>query len=207
MSIASKELFPVVVSAAIFGRYWSGRLVNFRVDNLAVVQVIQATYSRETHLMHLIRLLVLFAAHFNFWFIATHVMGEKNTFADALSRRFISLTDATHQSAAYSNSPAVTGASSSEHHMDLHLLDPAIRLYFSSALAVSSYKTYKAAENKYLSFCNNFSLQPLPCTEATLCYFVACLGQQGLAHSSIRTYLSGVRQLQIAHGFPDPSFN
>ena len=86
MSIASKELFPVVVSAAIFGRCWSGRLVNFRVDNLAVVQVIQATYSRDAYLMHLIRLLVLLVAHFNVWFIDTHVMGKKNTFADALSR-------------------------------------------------------------------------------------------------------------------------
>ena len=86
ISIASKELIPVVISAAIFGRHWSGRLVNFRVDNLAVIQVIQATYSRDTHLMHLIRLLALFTAHFNFWFNATHVMRKENTFADALSR-------------------------------------------------------------------------------------------------------------------------
>ena len=56
------------------------------VDNLAVVQVLQATYSRDSHLMHLIRLLVLFVAHFNFWFTATHVAGKENTFADALSR-------------------------------------------------------------------------------------------------------------------------
>ena len=91
--------------------------------------------------------------------------------------------------------------------MDLHILDPAIRRYFSSALATSSHKTYKAAENKYLTFCNNFSLQPLPSSEALLCYFVACLGQQGLAHSTIRTYLSGVRQLQISHGFPELSFD
>ena len=56
------------------------------VDNLAVVQVLQVTYSRDSHLMHLIRLLVLFAAHFNFWFTATHVEGKENTFADALSR-------------------------------------------------------------------------------------------------------------------------
>ena len=91
MSIASKELIPVVISAAIFGRRWSGKLVNFMVDNLAVVQVLQATYSRNTHLMHLIRLLVLFVAHFNFWFTATHVMGKKNTFADALSRNNASL--------------------------------------------------------------------------------------------------------------------
>ena len=36
------------------------------------------------------------------------------------------------------------------------------------------------------------------------CYFVACLGQEGVAHSSIRTYLSGVHQIQIANGYPDP---
>ena len=81
-----KRLVPVVISAAIFGRHWSGKLVNFMVDNLAVVQVLQATYSRDIHLMHLIRLLVLFAAHFNFWFTASHVAGKKNTCADAISR-------------------------------------------------------------------------------------------------------------------------
>ena len=89
--------------------------------------------------------------------------------------------------------------------MDLHIVDPAIRRYFSSALATSSHKTYKAAENKYLTFCNNFRLQPS--SEALLCYFGACLGQEGLAHSTICTYLSGVRQLQISHGFPELSFD
>ena len=54
LSIASKGLIPIVISAAIFGRYWSGKLVNFRVDNLGVIQVLQATYCRDTHLMHLI---------------------------------------------------------------------------------------------------------------------------------------------------------
>ena len=44
-------------------------------------------------------------------------------------------------------------------------------------------------------------------SEAILCYFVACLGQQGLAHTSIRTYLSGVHQLQIAHGWKDPGID
>ena len=69
----------------------------------------------------------------------------------------------------------------------------------------STHKTYKAAEKRYLTFCNNFSLPPLPASENVLCYFAACLGQEGLAYSSIRTYLSGVRQVQIAAGYPDPS--
>ena len=33
--------------------------------------------------------------------------------------------------------------------------------------------------------------------------FVACLGQQGLAPTTIKTYLSGVHQMQIATGYPD----
>jgi len=37
--------------------------------------------------------------------------------------------------------------------------------------------------------------------------FAVCLGQQGLAHSTIKTYLSGVRQLQIAHGGTDPDID
>ena len=66
LSIARKELFPVVIPAALFRKLWSGHLVDFEVDNLAVVQVIQTTYCKASHLMHLIRLLVFFAAHFNF---------------------------------------------------------------------------------------------------------------------------------------------
>ena len=88
--------------------------------------------------------------------------------------------------------------------MDVHSLDGAVQHYFTAALAQSSHKTYRAVANKHLAFCESFKLPPLPTSEATLCYFTACLGQQGLTHSTIRTYISGIRQLQIAHGFPEP---
>ena len=84
--IAVKELFPMVIAAAIFRNQWSGKLVQFKVNNLVVVQVLQATYSREPHLMYLVRLLVFFAAHFNFWFSASHIAGTDNSLADSLSR-------------------------------------------------------------------------------------------------------------------------
>ena len=73
---ATKELFPVVISAAPFGKLWSNHLVEFKVDNMAVVQVIQAKYCKDSHLMHLIRLLVFFVAHFNFWFSASYSREE-----------------------------------------------------------------------------------------------------------------------------------
>ena len=91
--------------------------------------------------------------------------------------------------------------------MDIHSLDKAVQRYYSAALAPSTKKTYKAAEKRYLDFCKSFSITPLPTSENILCYYTACLGQQGLSHNTIKTYLSGVRQLQMAHGFPDPTID
>ena len=54
-----KELIPIVVSAALFGKAWSGHLVESKVDNIAVVHILQSAYCKEPHLMHLIRLLML----------------------------------------------------------------------------------------------------------------------------------------------------
>ena len=88
--------------------------------------------------------------------------------------------------------------------MDVYSLDGTVQHYFTAALAQSSHKPYKAAANKYLAFCESFKLSPLPSSEATLCYFTACLGQQSLAHSTICIYISGIRQLQITHGLPEP---
>ena len=82
-------------------------------------------------------------------------------------------------------------------------MDSAVQHYYSAALATSTKKTYKAAERRYLDFCNKFAITPLPTSEATLCYFTACLGQQGISHNTIKTYLSGIQQIQITHGFND----
>ena len=89
-SIQVKELVPVVVAAALYGRDWRDQLVLFSVDNQAVVEIINKTHSKESHLMHLVRLLVFFACHYNFWFRAEHVQGRLNTLADALSRNNLS---------------------------------------------------------------------------------------------------------------------
>jgi len=38
-------------------------------------------------------------------------------------------------------------------------------------------------------------------------YFATCMAHQGLVHSTIKTYLSGVRQMQVAMGLGDPDLS
>ena len=71
---------------AVCGNSWLGNIFQFNVDNKAVADIVNSTSSKDTHLMHLTRLVVILAAYFNFWFMARHVEGKKNTLADALSR-------------------------------------------------------------------------------------------------------------------------
>ena len=64
------------ISSCSFGPNWLGKVVQFVVDNEAVVSILNSTSSKDTHLMHLVRLLVFFAAKFDFWFTATHIPGS-----------------------------------------------------------------------------------------------------------------------------------
>ena len=74
-----------MIAAVLFGKQWQGYLVQFTVDKVTVVHVLTATYSKDPHLMHLIRILVFIAACFNFWFIAKHIEGRANTLKEDLS--------------------------------------------------------------------------------------------------------------------------
>ena len=85
VTVMFKELIFIVIAAAIFGHHWRGKIIKFQVDNLGVVKIVNATYCRDVHLMHLIRILVFLVAHFEFWFRAEHIVGHANTIADALS--------------------------------------------------------------------------------------------------------------------------
>ena len=89
--IQTKELVPVVAAAAVYGRLWAGKIVEFRSDNMPVVNIVEDTYSKEPRLMHLTRLLTFFACYHQFWFVASHIPGAKNTLADAISRNNLDL--------------------------------------------------------------------------------------------------------------------
>ena len=54
VSIAAKELIPIVLACAVWGEQWQGKHVLVWCDNMAVVQVIAGLSSRDPLLMHLL---------------------------------------------------------------------------------------------------------------------------------------------------------
>ena len=84
--ITAKELLPIVLASALWGREWTGRTVLCRCDNAAVVAIIRSGRSKHPLCMHLLRCLSLFTAAHEITIIARHLPGSENGAADALSR-------------------------------------------------------------------------------------------------------------------------
>ena len=86
VSIAAKELLPILVAAAIWGSRWQKKTICFHCDNAAVVAVIKGGYCKDRYMAHMLRCLFFLEAKFQFSCVSVHVPGVLNTIADALSR-------------------------------------------------------------------------------------------------------------------------
>ena len=84
--MAFLELYPIVVAAVLWGKYWKGKQILFHCDNLATVKILSKGRSKEPYIMKLMRKLVMCAAHGNFAIYSEHVAGKLNSIADSLSR-------------------------------------------------------------------------------------------------------------------------
>ena len=84
--IAAKEMVPVVLAVAVWGPGWRSSTVQAFSDNMAVVCALSLGLARDPFLMHLLRCLHFFTAHFRIAIRARHIAGVHNTAADALSR-------------------------------------------------------------------------------------------------------------------------
>ena len=93
--IATKELIPVVLAVAIWGRHWAKKSIRILSDNSTVVSAINSNTSRVPDMAHLLRCLAFLQAHFQGQISAGHIPGIHNTAADAISRnnksQFLSL--------------------------------------------------------------------------------------------------------------------
>lgn len=89
--ITAKELVPIVVAAALWGRSWGGKHIHFVSDNEAVVAIIMRRNAKLPLLTQLLRCLFFYASVYNFHFSASHIPGVDNHAADAISRNNLSL--------------------------------------------------------------------------------------------------------------------
>ena len=135
LDISVKELTPVVLSAAIWGKNWSGRSVSCFCDNQAVVTVLNKRSCRDKHLMHLLRCLFFFEAQGQFRVYAKHISGSCNGKADDLSRNNLDAFFSKVPGASHYPSPVPTPLPSLLLSSDPDWVSPAWTRHFSSILS------------------------------------------------------------------------
>ena len=86
ITIAPKEMAPIVLAMALWGPQWAGSRVCSLCNNAAVVCAINKKSARDPTLSRLLRLLALLCAVYDITLTARHQPGVQNTSADALSR-------------------------------------------------------------------------------------------------------------------------
>ena len=86
LSITVKELLPIVLACAIWGRRWAHAGVCCRCDNQAVVACLRSRTSREKHCTHMLRTLAFIEARHTFSLCPEYISTTHNHLADDLSR-------------------------------------------------------------------------------------------------------------------------
>lgn len=85
-SITYKELFGVVILAALLAPVYSGSTITILCDNTGAVARVAHRHSRVPEILELVRILIDVEARHDVAIVAEHIEGENNTIADAISR-------------------------------------------------------------------------------------------------------------------------
>ena len=194
--ITAKELVPVVIAIGVWGPQWAGCRVLFRSDNQVVVASVNSGSSWDHTLAHLLRCLFFFSASWQF------------TRSLELCRRCTFIGD--RASALQLLVPHANPTPSPIPSTLQDLLTPVTGTGGSGPLCPRHRRQHNEdirlweATFPHVMQGRRFDTSPLPLTEDVLCLFVAHLMQEHLQFTSIHTYLSTVRHLQITAGIPDP---
>ena len=105
LSIAVKELVPILMAGMLWGDTWRNKRVLVHCDNQAVVEVVNSGSSKDPGLAQLLRCLFFIIAEFQLSLQATHIMGLNNVQADAISRNNLSVFFSQVPDAAHLPSP------------------------------------------------------------------------------------------------------
>ena len=187
-SIAYKELFPIIVTASLWGSQWVVQRVKFLCDNESVVVALKTGTSQDQNLMLLLRYLTMLAIHYLFSFTTSSVRGKDNPVADALSRfqfqRFRSLVP-------------LADVASAQIPASLLAADSEVSISFNPRTCTVDSASYLSAQRRCLNFCRKdgrANLHGPPADEESLMRF-ATVFADNLNHSSIKVCLYAVRSI------------
>ena len=82
-----------------------------------------------------------------------------------------------------------------------------MEFFVSHSVAESTRRSYSSAQRRYLQFCRDQNLSPVPTSEGQLCQFVSYLALANLSHNTMKCYLSAIRHWHIAEGAGDPQIS
>ena len=89
-TIVHLEMINLVIALRMWGKFWSNSVVTAHCDNIAVVQVVDNSRTRDSFLAACIRNIWLLTAKWDIQLKIIHIPGEENVHADTLSRLFSS---------------------------------------------------------------------------------------------------------------------
>ena len=90
LSIAEKELIPIILGCATWGNTWRACQVLCHCDNQAIVACLRSRTSKQKGIMHLLRCLVYIEAIHSFHLTSVYIDTKSNFLADDLSRNNLS---------------------------------------------------------------------------------------------------------------------
>ena len=84
--------------------------------------------------------------------------------------------------------------------LDVTQLSSDVHRYYQLGLAPLTHKSYQAALQQYFSFCQQISHSPIPTSESMLLLYLAHMGRRNLFLSTIKVYVSAIRNSHVATG-------
>ena len=157
-----KELLPIVIAAAIWGKTWGGNTVRAQCDNMAVVSIVNSGTIREPEVMHLRCCLAFLEAKHTIHVSPATLRGQKIRSQMPCQGNVSFPLSSCKQGTSGNPRTSASYANSVQAGLDLTELDSAVENFFTNGLAESTQRSYSSAKWRYIHFCAMHGMSPIP---------------------------------------------
>jgi hypothetical protein len=168
------ELVPIVLGLFVWGLALSNTKILFRIDNLALVNIVNKRTSKSKRIMSLVRPIVLYTMRYGIQFKTKHIEGTNNQIAFPFSGRFCS-----------GRGGRTRGNTKPVYQVDIkHEIDRLI----DNSISINTRRMYQMSLDTFVNFRESMSLcdmWPIPLDHIT--HFIAYLSLNGFSPSTVKS--------------------